>query len=602
MTSTELISFRFCSKERNGWESDELSFGKTITFLHGPNGSGKTPLILGIVFCLGYPSEFRQDIVDNCLAVELKLKIDGHEYVISRYLDKKSWVATKTITEERVVFNKEKEFVDWYFNLASIPNPLLTSSDEKNSASVYMSTFLPLFYVNQNNGWQGFYNTSSKFIKDQYQEMVRLLFGASPKNSHQKKNDLIQEKQLLSRLQEAIEHREYVLEELKKTIGGDSKEQIQVIIDHRDQLRSRLNQLQENLTFKTKQSSTFETKISDLQVDISKLVSERNGLRLRVNSFETIKSEILSEIEALNLNVEAAQSFRQFCSSKTENCKLFCVNEEAYGKSLLYLKDQLKDLENNNNQIKQIVEKIELNIQTKENEISIERTKISEYAKVEGHELLLNDLKSISKELAEIETSIAFREKIEEQSKMYFELLIKKTNSQKRIQELQSSSRNTSDKILADVRSKLSVSIEKWLKVLNTSNVKAPYLFDESLHLTIGGEKLNVFQGSTLTRIILAYHASIIEVSMELGGANHLGFCVLDTPMQQELKVDDLQEYITALRELINESKARIQICLSFSDSNIVPNEADVVWEPKYLGENSDKVYYLKKKIEAIKK
>ncbi len=599
MTSTELVSVRFVSKEINGWESDELFFGRAITFLHGPNGSGKTPLILGIVFCLGYPSEFRQDIVDNCSAVELKIKIDNREYVITRYLDKKSWTVIDSITGDKVLFHKEKEFVDWFFNLASLPNPLLTSTDEKSSASVYMSTFLPLFYVNQNNGWQGFYNTPSRFIKDQYQEMVRLLFGASPKNSYQKKNDLIQEKQLLARLQEAIGHREYVLDELKKTIGDDSKEQIQVAIDHREQLKSRLNQLQENLTFKTKQSSTFETKISDIQVEIAKLVNERNELRLRTNSFVTIKSEILSEIEALNLNVEAAQSFRLFCSSKTENCKLFCVNEEAYGKSLLYLKDQLKDLENNNNQIKHFIEKVELNIKNKENEISLERAKISEYAKSEGQDLLLIDLKGVSKNLAEIETRIAFREKIEEQSKMYSELLTKRSSAKNRILELQSSSRNSSDKILADVRGKLSISVEQWLKVLNTSNVKAPYQFDESLHLTIGGEKLNVFQGSTLTRIILAYHASVIEVAMELGGVNHLGFCVLDTPMQQELKVDDLQEYITALRKLINESNTKIQICLSFSDSNIVPNKDDVIWEPKFKAEGKDKMYYLRgRKIE----
>lgn len=37
----------------NGWGSSTLAFGRRVTSLFAPNGSGKTPLIQSIAFCLG---------------------------------------------------------------------------------------------------------------------------------------------------------------------------------------------------------------------------------------------------------------------------------------------------------------------------------------------------------------------------------------------------------------------------------------------------------------------------------------------------------------------------------------------------------------------
>lgn len=594
MIGTELISLKFISKQPSGWESEELSFGKIITFLHGENGSGKTPLLLGIVYCLGYPSEFRNDIISNCLSIRLKIKIGTPTFVIERSLDKKDWSAKNCHSGETKFFTSEKDFCEWYFELASIPMVELTNSDEKKSASVYMSTFLPAFYIDQNHGWQDFYWSPARFIKDQYQEMLRLLFTIIPKNPHKKKDALIQERIALARLQEVIEDREFVLKELEKAIGDDRSDNLQELHDKRDKIRERLKQLQENSAFQSLSTSPFDTRISDLQLEISKISDERNALRLRVNAFNTIKAEISSEIEALSLNVEAAASFRRLCNTSNEGCKLFRISDEAYGKSLLYLKDQTKDLEANKERMEKLIEDANLKIDSIKKYIIDEQDKLESFVKSKNNESLVDELKNVSQLLVEIETRIAFRAKLDDQKNKYANLLIKRSESQKKIQELQISSRNSGDSLLLDVRNDLAVALEKWIGILNTPNVQGPYRFDERFGLTIGKDKLKVFRGSTLTRIVLAYHASIIEVALKMGGVNHLGFCILDTPMQQELKVSDLQGYITALRELLNKSQNKMQICLSFSDSNIVPDKEDTMWEPKFQSVNNNKKYYLK--------
>src|SRR4051812_48656229 len=60
-----------------GWTSEELFFGREITELYGPNGTGKTPLIQSIAYCLGYPVKFRDDVASKCAAAILTIENDA---------------------------------------------------------------------------------------------------------------------------------------------------------------------------------------------------------------------------------------------------------------------------------------------------------------------------------------------------------------------------------------------------------------------------------------------------------------------------------------------------------------------------------------------
>ncbi|RMU25494.1 AAA family ATPase [Pseudomonas avellanae] len=46
-------SLEIIQNNPDGWRSGELEFGEAITQLYAKNGSGKTPLIQAIMFCLG---------------------------------------------------------------------------------------------------------------------------------------------------------------------------------------------------------------------------------------------------------------------------------------------------------------------------------------------------------------------------------------------------------------------------------------------------------------------------------------------------------------------------------------------------------------------
>jgi len=62
----KLISLKINKRVNTGWESEEITFGSHITQITGENGSGKTPIIQAIVFCLGFPITFRDDVKAKC--------------------------------------------------------------------------------------------------------------------------------------------------------------------------------------------------------------------------------------------------------------------------------------------------------------------------------------------------------------------------------------------------------------------------------------------------------------------------------------------------------------------------------------------------------
>lgn len=67
----KLISLKINKRNNSGWESEEVAFGAHITQVTGENGSGKTPIIQAIVFCLGFPVTFRDDVKAQCRSVSL---------------------------------------------------------------------------------------------------------------------------------------------------------------------------------------------------------------------------------------------------------------------------------------------------------------------------------------------------------------------------------------------------------------------------------------------------------------------------------------------------------------------------------------------------
>ena len=104
----------------------------------------------------------------------------------------------------------------------------------------------------------------------------------------------------------------------------------------------------------------LDTRIAYLQQQERSLVLEQSDLEARVRGFTQIRNEIEVEANTLSLNEEARRVFASFDAiCVNENCGLFVRSSATYGKSLLYLKDQIKDLERINAVHQQRLKEIE---------------------------------------------------------------------------------------------------------------------------------------------------------------------------------------------------------------------------------------------------
>jgi predicted ATP-binding protein involved in virulence len=79
-----LLTLKLLARGVNGWESPTLEFGRQLTSLIAPNGSGKTPIVQAITFSLGFDTKFRDDIRERCAAVVLTFMHGSAEITIRR--------------------------------------------------------------------------------------------------------------------------------------------------------------------------------------------------------------------------------------------------------------------------------------------------------------------------------------------------------------------------------------------------------------------------------------------------------------------------------------------------------------------------------------
>ncbi|OZS41279.1 hypothetical protein ASV53_24665, partial [Photobacterium sanguinicancri] len=78
---------------------------------------------------------------------------------------------------------------------------------------------------------------------------------------------------------------------------------------------------------------------------LDSVIIELNETKSWLLGVSKVREQIEAEIETLSLNEDSRKlfsSFNEICPSTC--CSLFKVSSESFGKNLLYLKDQIKDL------------------------------------------------------------------------------------------------------------------------------------------------------------------------------------------------------------------------------------------------------------------
>ncbi len=575
----KLIDLEIYPNGINGWSSGRLQFSNYITQLFGNNGAGKTPIVKSLSYALGNDCEFRDEIYQKCKCVCLRLEVDGEVYALTRSYSKRFYLVVTQTNGVTIDFNNEREFSEFLLNLIGLTSPSLVSSNGEE-VKAYMSCLLPLFYAEQNDGYSSFYKAKGSFIKDQMAEMVRLSAGLAQKHSFSKVRDrnLAKEKVSLSIDDYVRTQRQY-----EKLI-----ERLDTPYAAVDEISGRIDTL--NLELSSLESSSGDSSdaiyligedIREQKKLISQLRVEVDELQRFINSNAQIVNEIESEIDTLSLNEEAKRvfmSFDEICS--VEGCGMFLRSSEAYAKNLIYLKDQIKDIELiSTNAGKEFKRKRQLYLSAMEKLNELEKSKAEEYEK-SPIESKIGLVRRLTKEIVKSEYELALLEEKEELEKSLVDKEYKRKSAEEHLESLDTKSASETTGVIK-FKGRLQKLLPYWISKLNTVNVPKIVEVQQDFKAKFGGESLTKFDGSTRLRIVLAYHAALIQTIAE-SNPSGLRFLILDTPAQHNIDTEDLDEYLRALRDLA--TKSNVQIIFSTTKYRYEEQDGDITWEASYEG------------------
>lgn len=576
----KLISIKIKGRDIVGLESEELIFGKNITEFYGPNGCGKTPLLQSISYCLGYPCKFRDDIYKLCKSATLTFTIANNTFRATRDFENTDFILALENNEETLRFYNQADYSKHIFELLSLSYPSLLTTQNKQSYP-YLSTILPIFYLDQDLGYSKFYYSSGNFIRDQFSEMIRIVFSLPEKHSFDAKKKAINIAEEIKYLDSSLAVQRRNIEIAKETHKDTNIESIDSSIDN---LKNELTELKNSKSLKNDSLFSIEAVIKKQKENLNDLKSELKFMERRESSLLQIMKEINTEIETLNLNEEAKRIFRSFeeiCPSL--NCKMFSRSSESYAKHLLYLKDQIKDIERSLNLDSDRHDNIE-------QEIIYTSKTIEDLSTIRNNIIEEEDISSVIDAISEI-SSMLFKLQLEknELNKIailedkYVEMLNKREYA---LDELSGLEKNRqSIPRLAKIKTTIRDNFINWLKVLKTPNIDFNVTFENDFSPIMGYETLEQLKGSTKVRAILAYRTALIESMLELDCKSFM-FAIFDTPKQHEIHYEDIDNFIMNLKSL--SKKYNFQFIFSSTEYKYEGDIDDVLLTPKYPGEQHD--------------
>ena len=576
-----------------GWESRVLEFGHRTTMLFAPNGSGKTPMIRAFASALGFPNKFRNDILEKCKAVVLHAESEGKSLTIRRVIGatNNEFYAVIDFGGEQTEHFSEGSFSIELFALLGLKPPRLVSN-KGEEAQPYISTLLPVFYLIQGYGYSAAYRSPNPFIEDQFAEMVRFAFGLNPKHSYEVKRNLIEEKSALEAQTRKIVGAQRVLEYQSR--GLDSSDASQAVLQRTvEALTQQIDALRASVDAKGTASSTLSELLRQKEFQIRAKQVELFDLQNRVAGIETIRAEIDGEVKTLGLNEEARRvftSFQEIC--RVPNCGLFLGSTESYGKNLLYLKDQIKDLERNSLRAEIRVEQLQEHI----GELGSERQTLADNLdspNASGIDQLVTAVKALTKQLVDAQSELGRVSALKDERSKLYELERERDRIQDRIDGLSNPGRADND--FKKLRLTLRELTVKWMRTLVTQNVSTNVDIDLNLRFTFGGETIETIgsggTSSTTIRLVLAIHAALFEAYLS-DQSRPFRFLILDTPKQEELHTADLAQYLKELEKMCESNNAQLVFSSTEYDHPTAPK--DKRWLPAYRG--PDKPMYLGKR------
>jgi hypothetical protein len=575
----KLLNIQIFPDSTSGWGSELLEFGVGITQLFGPNGCGKSPVVQSIAFCLGFPCIFRNDIYEKCSFVVLNIETKKGSFSIKRFYTKSTNIEVTEPNKTLQTFYNEKDYSKYIFDLLDLKVNNLLSTGNK-ATPPYLSSMLPIFYLDQDEGYSKLYCSPNNFIKDQFSEMMRMLFDLPVRNSFDAKKDKILAKDKLDYLDRQVElqTRKFDVAKSAAPLVGMSPEDIRNEIE---KLENDLNILKGSGADHDESLSALDRLVSSHRQVIRNLTEEILEIRKRTSGINQIIHEINAEVETLNLNEEARRiflSFNEICGSS--GCQLLSSSSESYSKNLLYLKDQMKDLERNENFDRLKEERLneeKLRIEGLVKSIVDERNKTLEKSEISA---LVDSISEIKNQIFDFQNKLDDLDGVESLERSLFGIIVSRNKA------LEKYNSYSTDRALVPslikIKSELKKLFLKWLGVINTSNISWDLSLVDDFTPVLGVEKVTQLKGSTRIRAVLAYHAALIEL-MAINNALSFRVLILDTPKQHEVHINDLDCYMKELKVI--SSKYDIQIIFSTTEYHYEIVGGDKEWNPNYFGE-----------------
>lgn len=572
----KLVSLKLNTRGVNGWESPLLEFGHRTTSLHAPNGSGKTPLVQAIPFCLGFDAKFQNDIREKCHSATLTFEHAGKSYRFSR--DFGTFRLVAEAGDSRKEFFGEGDFSRAVFEELGLTTPTLIGTN-RQATQPYLSSLLPIFYVRQIGGYDEPYRSPAQFISDQFVEMVRFAFGLSPKRSYTAQRDLLAARDQLEADQRRVVYQQKVMADLATRID-DSPGTRELLTQRTAILNTQIKDLRESAGVAGAASDALVELLYAREERIRAIRRQYSGLNSRVTGISSIRSEIEGEIQTLSLNEESRRVFESFFDiCGRADCGLFVSSSASYAKNLMYLKDQIKDLEANASRAETQMTVLEDRLADEESERASIASKVEQKNGAAAAGQLVTAVQSLTRELIETELGLAAIAQLGEEKRKYLQFEGERERTQDRIAVLSNHGRQ--DLEFNSLRTKVQELTVKWMDTLRTPNASREVEIDLDFKFRFGKQTIDVFNGSTRSRIILSIHAALFELYLQVP-ERPFRFLILDTPKQQELASEDLARYLRALEEVCDEFGG--QILISSTEYRHVIEESDREWVPQFVG------------------
>jgi hypothetical protein len=577
--SVRLESFQYLPRGVDGWTSRLLHFGDMFTTVQGPNGSGKTPILKGVMQGLGHEVELPPDVLKRCESAQVILSVDGQPVILTRRIGADFHI-TVSDGEEVQTYTNEAKYSERFLGLLNAEAPRLTTK-QNQSSGLYANILFPTLWVDQDHGWTTDYWTPANrnFVQDQRQEVIRFLLGLPARHPFRQRTDFDVAKETLERTEKTIEMQRFIVERLRQNEQLADYEEPRLLA-RQAELRRELDANTGAIEALRSATAFFDRELSALEARRRQWIAQRESLTQRRGQLTLVLSELDGEEEILTANVQSTDLLRQFCAS--ESCQMFATSERSFGRSLLFLKDQIKDLKTSDKQLGKDAQSVEHEIRAIENAIASKRAEREQAISGSPQAEILGKLGALTKELVEIELRLAKVQQYQEEQKKFERLLEKREQAVTAVAELRPG-RGKNTGVTEDARKMLSDSMQQWLTTLGTQNTQTAH-FDEDFVLYVDGAKFatTTFQsGSTRTRIVLAFHAALLDVSLALGG-NHPGWLVFDAPKQHELSQTDFDAYADRLVLLATKHPQRVQVIFSAADLKTQFYPGDEKWVPGF--------------------